>query len=262
MSDPYKVLGVSRDATDEEVKKAYRALSRKYHPDANINNPNKDKAEELFKLVNQAYDQIMKERTEGYSSYGSSSGYGSSTGYGGSTGYGPGSSYGGSGFGGYSQGGNGGYGGFGGFQGFGGFGGFENFTGAGQQGAEDEDSMHLRSAATYISAGRYQEALNILNTIGRREASWYYLCALCYNGLGSNVQALEYARNAVRMDPTNLTYNNLLQRLENGGTFYAQQRSYYMNPFQNVSSTCTKMVIYWMVCNLCCGGGGFFCGGC
>ena len=45
MSDPYKVLGLSRDASDEEVKKAYRQLSREYHPDANINNPNKDKAE-------------------------------------------------------------------------------------------------------------------------------------------------------------------------------------------------------------------------
>ena len=55
MSDPYQVLGISRDATDDEVKKAYRQLSRKYHPDSNINNPNKDKAEEMFKLVQQAY---------------------------------------------------------------------------------------------------------------------------------------------------------------------------------------------------------------
>ena len=51
MTDPYKVLGVSRDASDDEVKKAYRTLSRKYHPDANINNPNKDQAEEMFKLA-------------------------------------------------------------------------------------------------------------------------------------------------------------------------------------------------------------------
>ena len=62
MTDPYKVLGVSRDASDDEVKKAYRTLSRKYHPDANINNPNKDQAEEMFKLVQQAYNQIMRAR--------------------------------------------------------------------------------------------------------------------------------------------------------------------------------------------------------
>ena len=51
MINPYGVLGVSPSATDEEIKKAYRALSRKYHPDANINNPNKMRAEEKFKEV-------------------------------------------------------------------------------------------------------------------------------------------------------------------------------------------------------------------
>ena len=65
--DPYSVLGVSRDASEEEIKKAYKTLSRKYHPDANINNPNKDQAEEKFKKIQAAYQQIMKERTEGYS---------------------------------------------------------------------------------------------------------------------------------------------------------------------------------------------------
>ena len=62
MLDPYSVLGVSRDASMDEIKKAYRKLSRKYHPDANINNPNKEQAEEMFKQVQQAYDQIVRER--------------------------------------------------------------------------------------------------------------------------------------------------------------------------------------------------------
>ena len=66
MTDPYSILGVSRDASDEDIKKAYRKLSRKYHPDANINNPNKAQAEEMFKTVQQAYNQIMKERQGGY----------------------------------------------------------------------------------------------------------------------------------------------------------------------------------------------------
>ena len=73
MIDPYSILGISRDASDEEVKKAYRKLSRKYHPDANIDNPNKEQAEEKFKQVQQAYEQIMKEREQGtgYGNYGS-----------------------------------------------------------------------------------------------------------------------------------------------------------------------------------------------
>ena len=85
MMDPYEVLGVSRNASDEEIKKAYRALSRKYHPDANVNNPNAAQAEEKFKQVQAAYDQIMKEKEQGYSGYGSTNGYG---GYGNAGGYG------------------------------------------------------------------------------------------------------------------------------------------------------------------------------
>ena len=76
MLDPYSVLGVSRDASMDEIKKAYRQLSRKYHPDANINNPNKEEAEEKFKQVQQAYDQIVREREQGSSQNSWSGGFG------------------------------------------------------------------------------------------------------------------------------------------------------------------------------------------
>ena len=83
MIDPYQVLGVSRSASDDEIKKAYSSLRRKYHPDANINNPNKDQAEEKFKQVQQAYDQIMKEKQSGAAGAGGYGGAGSSSSYGG-----------------------------------------------------------------------------------------------------------------------------------------------------------------------------------
>ena len=107
MRDPYQVLGVSQDASEEEIKKAYRKLSRMYHPDANINNPNKAQAEEKFKEIQQAYQQIMKQREQGSSPYGNQ-GYGY-----GNNGYGNG---------GNAQNGYGGYSDFGGFDDF--FGGF------------------------------------------------------------------------------------------------------------------------------------------
>ncbi|MEQ2455173.1 J domain-containing protein [Flavonifractor hominis] len=65
MSDPYSVLGVSPDASDEEIKRAYRELARKYHPDNYQNNPLADLAEEKMKDINQAYDAINKMRSSG-----------------------------------------------------------------------------------------------------------------------------------------------------------------------------------------------------
>ena len=65
MRDPYEVLGVSRNASQEEIKKAYRELSRKYHPDSYANNPLADLAEEKFKEVQEAYQQIMNGQAGG-----------------------------------------------------------------------------------------------------------------------------------------------------------------------------------------------------
>lgn len=64
--NPYDVLGISRNASLEEIKKAYRELSRKYHPDSYAGNPLSSLAEEKFKQVQEAYDAIMKEKNGGY----------------------------------------------------------------------------------------------------------------------------------------------------------------------------------------------------
>ena len=64
IANPYEVLGVSPSASNDEVKRAYREMSRKYHPDSYVDNPLSGLAEEKFKEIQEAYDQIMKERED------------------------------------------------------------------------------------------------------------------------------------------------------------------------------------------------------
>lgn len=234
MSDPYKVLGITRDATDEEIKKAYRDLSRKYHPDANVNNPNKDKAEEMFKLVQQAYDQIMNEKKYGSSAYGNSN-YGQS-------------SYGNSGYG-QSD-----FGGFGGFGDFGNFGGFGGFGGSTYNNNSQSTDPHYTAASNYISNGHYQEALNVLNNIENRTAYWYFLSAIANNGVGNNVLALDFAQTAVSMEPDNMTYQRLLQTLESGGSWYSSQRSVFGGDASDMyccSNPCATLCLLNLCCHPC-----------
>lgn len=64
MKNPYEVLGISPSATNEEVRDAYRALAKKYHPDNYVDNPLADMAEEKMKEINSAYDEILRQRAE------------------------------------------------------------------------------------------------------------------------------------------------------------------------------------------------------
>ena len=68
--DPYKILGVSPSATDDEVKKAYRRLSKKYHPDANRDNANQEDTTKMFMQVQDAYKMIMNGRKNGFQQQG------------------------------------------------------------------------------------------------------------------------------------------------------------------------------------------------
>lgn len=218
--DPYEVLGLKRGASDEEIKKAYRTLSRKYHPDANVNNPNKDQAEEKFKQIQAAYDQIMKEKEQGYS---------------------------------------GDYGSYGGYGGFGGYGGYQQRSSSGQS---DEYTNYLNAAMNYIRAGKYREALNVLDSMDSKSAQWYYLSAIANNGLGNNVAALEHARTAVRMEPNRMEYQALLNQLEGGGSWYDQMSGPYGGMTVVNNDLCCRICSAYMLCNLCCCGGRggiFFC---
>lgn len=224
MKDPYQVLGVTENASYEEVKRAYRALSRKYHPDANLNNPLRDEAEEKFKEVQQSYQQIM-DRRSGKGVWGGTSDSGQSDG----------------------------------FSDF--FGGFERRTSGKTNGEESESQRYMRAAASYIQGGRYGEALHVLNGIRERSALWYFYSASANLGAGNNVTALEHAQEAVRMEPQNMQYQMLLQRLQGGQGWYQKQQSVYGFPGSAGSDWCVKLCIANLLCNLCCGGSGMCCGG-
>lgn len=269
--DPYQVLGVSPSASDEEVKKAYRQLSRRYHPDANVNNPNAAQAEEKFKQVQQAYEEIMKLREQGARGGQTAYGPGSSRGYGYSGGYGSGSSGYGSSYRDPSRDGDGqGQGQDGWSWGFGPFGFGFGFSGQQQQrqsqpryeGYSDEDSNRIHAAYNYLEAGHYEEAWTVLQTLNHHSAYWYYLAAYANAGLGNNLTAQEFARKAVEMDPDNADYRTLLEQLQGGSSWYQNQGSVFGRSGVPMTNMCIRYAVCMAIC-YCCGGGTgiplFFC---
>lgn len=229
MQDPYRVLGVSPGASEDEIKKAYRALAKKYHPDVNNGSP---EAEAKMKEVNEAYSTIMKMRREGTTNSGAynrqgPSGYGSQTGdYGNYGGYG--GSYGGGSYGGSSYG--------------------SGYT----------SSPRMQAVRNYIRAGRFQEALHLLEEMNERSAEWYYLCGEANLGMGNRVAALNYARQAVSMNPSNFEYRTLLSRLEGSSHFYQSNGASrgFDIPSMVCGNPCLTCCLGQMLCNCLCNGCG------
>lgn len=232
--DPYAVLGVSESAGDDELKKAYREKSKKWHPDSNPGNT--EYAEKRFKEVQEAYRQIVDARARGESAYGPAPGSAGSYGSPYGSPYqqsahtsGPGTT-------GYAE-----YG----------YGSFADFFREWEQYSREQRQAHsqvppeLASAVSFINSGQYRDALTALSQIAphMRSALWYYLAAVSSQRVGNNIDALNFAKQACDMEPDNPDYQRLLASLQGGGTWYQNRNSSYsgFNPVSSPTTWCLSM---------------------
>ena len=236
--DPYIVLGISPEATKEEIKRAYRKKAKEYHPDLHPDDPD---AAEKMNEVNEAYDRLtnpekyqkQQQRSTGYG--GAQGSYGNTqSGYGGTYGLG-------------------GYGQSTGQQTYWGFG-FDDFFGGGfsqpqRPQPQASDSEEFRKAVEFINQNRYQDAVNTLMYVisSERNARWYYLSALANYGEGNSVLALQQIQTAVKMEPQNAVYMQAMQSMRSVGYEYSQSEAQY----SQYAGCCQKLCMMQMCC-MCC----------
>ena len=232
MNDPYQVLGVSRSASDDEIKKAYRSLSRTYHPDSNIGKSEKEKAyaEEKFKEIQAAYKAIM-DGTAKYGDYGSTSSRQSS------------------------------YGGFGGFGGYGNtYGGYSNQNRSTSYSADtDRNASYYRAVENFLRNRMYAEAMRALGDITDRNGQWYYYAALASAGMGNMMASKEYIQRAIILEPTNMEYRNFESRMGDTPGWYTEVGRNYGAPEANNNNLCCYLCLASTFCGGPCGGIPLFC---
>ena len=209
--DPYKVLGVSRDASDDEIKKAYRELTKKYHPDLNPGDP---EAEKKMHEINAAYDQIKSGNAQPSYAQGGAQ---------------------------YQQ--------YGGQTAYGGWNGWGDWAGQQYQQTERSEYTAAKNFIRNGMYREALNALSGVPT-AERDAKWYYLSAGANMYLGNRVSALENAKRAVEMEPNNQEYRLLLQQLQSGGDFYDSYttRSYH-NGIDPGKLCCTMLALQCMCGN-------------
>ncbi len=249
LMDPYKVLNIGYDASEEEIKRAYRQLSRKYHPDANVGNPRQAEFEERFKEVQQAYNMVMDQKQgkifNDAGTYGSQQPYGE--GYTGSYYRGDFTQFWEEFFGSvYGNGGNGGNG-------------YNGYGGAGNTGfnSGNQESAYFESAVHYINNGFFREGINVLSQIPeeKREAKWFYYYALANYRIGNNGIAVENAKAACALEPNNLNYRRLLDQLTGSESRYQRRSAYYGgNPANQPMGYCLNTCATISCLSLCCSG--------
>ena len=243
IDDPYKVLGVEKGATQEEIKRAYRRKAKEFHPDLHPDDPNA--AMEMNEL-NQAYDMLLnpekhaqqQARQQAQRQY--QNPYGSQQ---------------------QSHGQQGGYQGQGGwYSDFGGFGfGFDDFFGGGYGGSVQPprempgDSPVIRQVVRDINTRQYQAAVTRLQNIVSvsRDARWYYLSGVANHGAGNTILATEHMQRAVQMDPNNQLYHTLLRQYRQAGQTYENNARGYDMRAMDPSKLCMTLCFLQMFCPFC-----------
>lgn len=217
ISDPYRVLGVSSDATEEELAKAYRRLAKVNHPDVNHGNPD---AAKKMSDINAAYEQIKRGgASAGQAPNGPAAGTSGAAGSGDPFGFG-----------------------------FDPFDLFASFAGGQRRTQAPSGFDQVRML---LNAGYPGEALKALAAMAERGAQWHYYSAVANSHAGNAISALQHAKTAAQMEPDNTEYAQVLSQLEHGGAAYQRQSQAYGMPRVDVSKLCLGVILTNLFCMFC-----------